>query len=189
LTTFRGSHERNERFTRVLGYVLAVAFYAVAYRLARVVYGPVMGFLVCTPILGAYGAWWLVHHGASIRHWVRWLALRKVSGNYHAFDDVAVRMQCRNGQCWVAAQDVFKVLCEQFDAKACRRLEMSCGPEGLVRDESGDWWFEGSALLQWLQRRSTGFDRRVNRFRRWLEREAFPPLRRKEELRGPVSAP
>jgi hypothetical protein len=190
LTSFRGSHERNERFTRVLGWVLAVVLYGAAYLLARTIYGPAVGFLVCTPILGAYGAWWLVHHGGSnTRHWLRWLALRKVSGNYHAFDDVAVRMEYRNGQCWVGAQDVFKVLRERFDTKACRRLEMSCGPEGFARDERGDWWFEGLALLRWLEKRSTGFDRRLNRFRLWLEREAFPPLRRKEGLEGPVSAP
>jgi len=189
LTSSRGSHERNERFTRVLGWVLAVVLYAAAYLLARMIYGPVAGFLVCSPILGAYGAWWLVHHGASARHWVRSFALRKVSGNYHTFDDVAVRLECRDGQCWVGARDVFKVLRERFDAKACRRLEMSCGPEGFVRDEDGNWWFEGSALLRWLQKRSTGFDRRVNRFRLWLEREAFPPLRRKEEIRSSVSAP
>jgi len=180
LTSSRGSQERKERFTRALGYVLAVVLYAVAYLLARVIYGPVVGFLVCTPILGAYGAWWLVHHGgANTRHWLRWLALRKVSGNYHAFDDVSVRIVWRNGQCWVAAKDVFNVLCEEFDARTRRRLEMSCGQGGFVRDERGDWWFGDSALIQWLEKRSTGFDRRVNRFRLWLEREAFPPLRRK----------
>jgi hypothetical protein len=179
LTTFRGSHERNERLTRVLGYVLAVVLYALAYLLARLIYGPVVGFLVCTPILGAYGAWWLVHHGASARHWVRWLAWRKVSNNYHSFDDVGVRIEWRSGQCWVAAQDVFNVLREEFDAKARRRLEISCRG-GLVRDEKGDWWLADSTLLLWLEKRSTGFDRRINRFRLWLEREAFPPLRRKD---------
>ena len=188
MTSFRGSHERDERFTRVVGYVLAVVLYAAAYLLAQVIYGPVVGFLVCTPILGAYGAWWLVHHGASARHWVRWLAWRKVSNNYHAFDDVAVRIVWRSGQCWVAAQDVFNVLREEFDARTRRRLEISCAG-GLVRDERGDWWFGDSALLQWLEKRSTGFDRRVNRFRLWLEREAFPPLRRKEALRDSLSVP
>jgi len=180
LTSFRGSHERNERFTHVLGWVLAVAFYAAAYLLAGKIYGPVAGFLICTPILGAYGAWWLVHHGgANARHALRWLAFRKVSGNYQAFDDISVRIAWRNGQCWVAAEDVFKVLREEFDARARRRLEMSCGQQDFVRDERGDWWFSDSALVHWLQKRSTGFDRRVNRFRLWLEREAFPPLRRK----------
>jgi hypothetical protein len=178
LTSFRRTHERSERFARVLGYVLAVVLYAAAYRLARVIYGPVVGFLLCTPILGAYGAWCLVHHGASARHWVRWLVLRKVSSNYHAFDDISVRIVWRNGQCWVAAVDVFNVLHEEFDATTRRRLEMSCGQGGFVRDETGDWWFGDSALLQWLEKR-TSFDRRVSRFRLWLEREAFPPMRRK----------
>jgi hypothetical protein len=182
LTSSRGSHERNERFTRALGYVLALAFYAAAYGLAWVAYGSVMGFLVCTPILGAYGAWWLVHHGgANTRHWLRWLVFRKVSGSYHAFDDVSVRIVSRNGHCWIAAEDVFNVLREQFDAKARRRLEMVCGQEGFIRDERGDWWFADWALLQWLQKRTMTHDRRVNRFRLWLEREAFPPMRGKEE--------
>src|SRR5271165_5902522 len=97
-----GSFERQERFTRVLTYVLAVVFYAASFSLAWFVYGPVIGFVVCAPVLGAYGSWLLVSHGASMGHWLRWLALRKVNGSYRAFDDVAVRILWSDGQCRVS---------------------------------------------------------------------------------------
>jgi hypothetical protein len=184
-----GSYERQERFTRALTYVLAVVFYGVAYALARSAYGPVLGFVVCSPVLGVYGAWWLVNHGAGTRHWFRWLALRKVDGDYHAFDGVAVRIGWGEGRCRVAAQDVFKVLREEFNAKTSRRLEADFAEGGFFKDEKGDWWFGESALLQWLARRGTRLDRRTNRFRLWLEREAFPPMHRKKELTGPRSDP
>jgi hypothetical protein len=166
-----------------------VAFYAAAYGLARLAYGPVLAFVVSAPVLGVYAAWWLVSRGAGMRHWLRWLALHKVDGNYHAFDGVAVRIGWSEGQCRVAAQDVFNVLREQFDARTSRRLETQFAGGGFFKDEKGQWWFGESALLQWLARRGRRFDRRTNRFRLWLEREAFAPMHRKIELRGSASAP
>jgi len=184
-----GSYEQQERSTRALTYVLAVVFFAVAYGLARSAYGPVLGFVVCSPLLGVYGAWWLVNHGAGMRHWLRWLALRKVDGHLHAFDGLTIRIGWSEGRCRVAAQDVFKALREEFNAKASRRLEADFAAGGFFKDKKGDWWFEESALLQWLERRSTRLDRRTNRLRLWLEREAFPPMHRKEEPLGPLSVP
>ncbi len=189
LSSFHEAYERRERGRRALGYVLAVVFCGVVYGTARKVHGSAVGFLVVTPILGAFGAWFLVKHGAGVRHWLRWSALRKVDGIHHAFDDVAVRIIWRDDQCWVAAQDVFAVLRKPFDANTLRRLQAWCGEAGLSQDEKGEWWFGEAALLQWLAQRRTRFDRRASRFRLWLERGAFPPMRRKVELRGPSAVP
>jgi len=175
-----GSYERQERFTRTLTYFLAAVFYACAYGLARFSYGPVAGFVVCSPILAAYGAWWILNRGLGARHWLRWLALREVNGSYHAFDEVPVRIAWNEGQCWVAAQDVFEVLHARLDAQTSRRLVTAYGKVGLIKDQHGAMWFAESALLQWLERRSMRTDRRTNQFKLWLEHEAFPAMHKKE---------
>jgi hypothetical protein len=182
-----GPYERQERFTRTLTYVLAVVFYAFAYALAQFSYGPVAGFVVCSPILAAYGAWWILNRGVGARHWLRWLALREVNGNYHAFDEVPVRIAWDDGQCWVAAKDVFEVLREQLDAQTSRRLVTACGQGAFIKDQHGAMWFAESALLQWLGKRSARTDRRTNQFKLWLEHEAFPAMHKKEERTVPVS--
>jgi hypothetical protein len=177
-----GSFERQERVNRALTYALAVGFYAIAYALCCFAYGPVAGFLVSTPVLGVYGALLLVYRAPGMRHWLRWLVLRKVQGIYQAFDGVAVRIAWRDGQCRVAAHDVFEVLRERLDARACRHLVAVCGAEGFTQDEKGDWWFGEPALLQWLEKYGAHADRRAWRFRIWFEREVFPPMHRKAEL-------
>jgi hypothetical protein len=184
-----GPYERRERQRRTLGFVLAAVFYGVAYAMARRTYGPAFGFLVTSPILGAFGAWFLVRHGAGARHWLRWSALRKIDGIHHAFDDVAVRIIWHEDQCWVAAQDVFNVLRKPLDADTLRRLRAWCGDAGLTQDEKGEWWFAEATVLRWLWERRARFDRRASRFRLWLERGAFPPMHRKVELRGPSAVP
>lgn len=184
-----GSFERRERATRVITYALAAAFYAIAFGTAWAAYGPVAGFVATSPVLAVCGAWWLVHHGTGIRAAVRWLALRKIDGNFHAFDGEGVRIAWAEGQCRVAALDVFQVLRVPLDATSIRRLVAACGEEGFFQDAKGEWWFGESALLQWLDKRGTRLERRENRFRLWLEREAFPPAHRKAGIESRPSVP
>ena len=175
----RISFEQQERRTRRLAYALAALLFPAIYGMAWLTFGPLIGLVLCVPLLGVYGSWLVVNHAGTGYRWIRWLALRGINGNYTAFDDLAVRIEWRDGQCRVAARDVFKVLREPFDDKACRRTRISYGEAGFFQDEDGEWWFGETTVLQWLNRRVHKFDRRAQRFHLRPEREAFPPLRRK----------
>ena len=181
--------ERQERHTRWLTYALAVLLFAAVYSLAWLFFGGLIGFVVCVPILGAYASWILVNHGGAGYRGLRWLALHKVNGNYLAFDDLQVRVEWRDGQCRVAAWDVFNVLHEKLEDQACRRLGISYGEQGFFQDEHGAWWFGEKTILQWLNNRAHKFDKQALRLRLWLEREVFPPLHKKAEIRGLAPAP
>ncbi|HEX4583954.1 MAG TPA: hypothetical protein VH183_03935 [Burkholderiaceae bacterium] len=175
--------EREARSNRILSAVAAILFYAIAYAIARFAYGPTLGFVICTPILGVYLAWFLIHRAGSGFFFLKWMTLRKSNGRLHAFGDRPVRIEQHDGQCRVAARDLFDVLGESFDTQAIRRLRLSWGQAAFCRDERGQWWFEETAVLQWLARRAEGRNRTAQQLLWWLEREAFPALHRKREAR------
>ena len=183
------SFELQERKTRRLTYLVAALLFVAIYGLAWLVSGPLIGLVVCVPILGVFGSWLLVTNCATGCRWIRWLALRGINGNYNAFDDCEVRVEWRDGQCRVAARDVFKALGEELDDKTCRQTRISYGEKNFWQDEHGEWWFGEEAIRQWLNRRANKFDRRAHRLYLWLEREVFPPLRRRAEISRSTPTP
>ena len=68
--------ERKARRTAAWTVVAALLFYAVALRMAVFAYGPVLGFVVCTPVLAGYASWLLLHNGSAGHSVMKWLALR-----------------------------------------------------------------------------------------------------------------
>lgn len=173
--------ERAARSQRLLTLIGALVFYALAYRLAWFAYGPVLGFVVCSPILGVYVAWLLIYRAESWLFFPKWLALRKVNGKRHFFDDHPVRIEECDGGYRVAAADIFTVLGEKPGPDTLRRMRLQLGEQGLRQDENGNWWFEEAALLQWLWHRTERQGRTTQRLHFWLEREAFPALHRKQQ--------
>lgn len=148
---------------RVLGWPLAVVF--------------------LSPPIASILSYWAVQHGADgLGRWWRQLLYRGTNGSYHAFDDLPVRVRWTEGACAVAVQDVLNVMRLEADERTIRRLAFQYPGDGLTRDETGEWWFSELAVLDWLNRKARQFDERAHRFHRWLERETFPPLRRKAEL-------
>ncbi len=173
--------DSRERRSQKLTYLLALAFYAGAFALCRFAYGPVMGFVVSSPVLGVYAAWLLLYRTDGALRWAKWMALRKVDGNFHAFEDLPVRVQWLEGQCWVRAQDVFRVMREEPDAPALRRMAGQLGESQFFADTRGDWWFAEAAVIQWLGVRAEKLDARALKFQAWLQRQVFPPMHRRVE--------
>lgn len=173
--------ERAARSHRVLTVIAALVFFAFAYRLAWFAYGPVIGFVVCSPILGAYVAWLLIHRAESWLYFPKWMALRKIHGKRHFFDDRPLRVEERDGCYRVAAADIFDVLGERPGPDTLRRMRVQLGEQGFFQDEKGDWWFEEAAALQWLWRRAQRQSRSSQKLHFWLQREAFPALHRKKQ--------
>jgi hypothetical protein len=176
--------ERKARRTAAWTVVAALLFYAVALRMAVFAYGPVLGFVVCTPVLAGYASWLLLHNGSAGLSVMKWLALRRINGQRHFFDEHAIDVRTVDGRCRVAARDVLAALGETGGPRMLHRLRVQCGPEGFFEDEDGHWWFDEAAILQWLDASGRTREHRTQRLRLWLEREVFPVLRRREERRG-----
>jgi hypothetical protein len=147
-------------------------------------YGPTIGFVVTTPVLAAYASWLLLQNGTAGLYVVKWLALRRINGKRHFFDDHAIEIVEVDGRCRVAANDALAVLHIEADAPTLRRLQLQCGAEGFFQDEGGRWWFDEAAIVKWLDDSGRTQQHRNQRLRLWLEREVFPPLHRKAENRA-----
>lgn len=143
-----------------------------------------MTVVMTAPAVAGLISYLLVKHGTEACHgWLRQRVWRDLNGNYHAFDDRPVRVAWRGGRCLVAAIDVLAVMGVEADRQRLRRLALIYPEPALFQDEDGIWWFSESAVADWLSRRAERIDARAVRFRRWLEKETFPPLRRKALLR------
>lgn len=177
------------QFNRWLNYGLALLVLLACFFVASLLFGRLVGFVICVPILGAYISRLFLNHGSVGYRGLRWLALGKVNGSYHAFNDLQVQVEWDGEQCLVAARDVFRIMAEKADAKARRRLRIAYGERGFFQDEQGVWWFGEAAVLQWLSHRAHKFDERARRFYRWFERDVFPPLHKKEEIRRTGAGP
>jgi len=171
--------ERNQRMATV---ALALVFYCVAYSMAWFAYGPVIGFAICSPIVGGYLAWLLVHRAEAWLFFPKWLALRDLDGTRHFFNDRPLRIEACDGRCRIAAADVFSVTGQKASDQKLRWLQSRLGSQSFFQDEEGIWWFDEAAVLEWLKGHGPHANRITRRLHRWLEREAFPALHRKIEL-------
>jgi len=107
--------DTRDRNSRRATYLLAALFYLGAYASCRYAYGPLMGFVVSSPVLGVYFSLLLLQRGGNGLRWVKWLALRKVDGRFYAFRGHPVSVHWNCGQCWVRAVDIFDVLNHSSD--------------------------------------------------------------------------
>jgi hypothetical protein len=173
--------DRAVRRNRVATVLLAIGFYLFSLSLAWHAYGPTIGFLTCTPILGVYLAWLVVHRAESWLFIPKWLALRHIHGQRHFFDDRPLRIEICDGHGRIAAEDVLGVLGQKPSAQLLRRIRLELGEQALVQGADGTWWFDEVAVLQWLKGRTAQPQRTARRLHRWLEHEAFAALHRKDE--------
>ncbi len=150
----------------------------------------VVGFLLWIPLMAWYLSRYLVNYAAESFDDLRWDKYGHKGGSFHAFDDREVRLFCDNsGICHVAVNDVFKVLEAKMTRLQYRKLAIRFAPEDCFVDREGVWWFSERAAAEWLGARASRIDKKAMRFKRWLEREVFPPMRRKHELGIEVSPP
>lgn len=170
----RGFFRRNVLPTAIAALVLLA--------LAMFFFGPLIGLVFWSPVLGFAASYLLVVRGVIRLNWLRRWVWRHEHGNFHAFDDMAVCIEWRDEAPQVLAADLFRRLAWQPDATFHRRLSQRLGA-GYRQDAQGRWWFSDSGALDWLYQRSTSGDpaqrAQAQRLRLWLEREVFPPLRRR----------
>ncbi len=144
-----------------------------------------IGVLFWIPLAAWFVSRWLVAGGSLLHGWSRRRIWAEAQGRHHAFDDVWVRIEAAgDGSFRVRAEDVFRVLEEQRDDLACRKLAARLAPAGLIQDGQRVWWFSEKAVLVYLRERAGRHDDRAWRFCLWLEREVLPPLRRQAERRA-----
>jgi hypothetical protein len=103
-------------------------------------------------------------------------ALEVWNGRYYAFDNRQLRLYLVDGVIWVPAVDVAALLDPKPDARELRYLGAD---HGLIPGQKHTGYTE-AGLLRLLTTRSA--TRRAThdtiRFKHWLEKEAFPNLRR-----------
>ena len=184
---FLSTYERRARNARLRNIALVGLGYGALYLIASWCFGPRIGFVATSPLLGIIASVLIVNYGGLLYDGLRWLVWREEEGSYHAFDDIGVHVEWQDGQCRVAASDVFKVLGDAPDGDTCHRLRAHYGRRGFFQDDQGVWWFGEAALPEWLEQRARGFDQRALKFRLWLLREVFPPLGKRAEIQGLVA--
>ncbi len=170
------TRRRNRIYLIVAGSLFAGFFLVLVFLL-----GPQLALVWTSPILGSVFSYLLVQHWAGKPfRWLKHRAYAGMSGNFHAYDDLQVRVRWNGASCEVALIDVLGVLriprSAHFDMT--RRLSLRF-PQAVYLDQNHQWWFAERALLDWLDERSRTLDPHVLRFRRWLEKETFPAMRRK----------
>lgn len=179
------SFDEDARWTALVNCLLGIVAFVALCAVAKFFFGRLIGFVVITPVIGVAVSVFIVNHGAggTFRLFKR-MALNDLQGLHHAFYDRPVWVRWQDGGCQTLASDVFDILDHQSSAARLRQLAQQYGDDGFFKDESGRWWFGESALLDWLHRRSQSLDHQTLRLHRWFEKEVFPPMRKKAELRG-----
>jgi len=123
--------------------------------------------------------WPLYRGGGALWRWMRAAPHAAWNGAYYEFDGRQMRLLFDDDDIYVVADDVFAAFDLRGHATEPARVRLIAGSEGL-RQLSGhsELVFTERGLNAWLDRRS-GED--AVRFRRWLEREAIAPHRRRRE--------
>lgn len=128
----------------------------------------------------------LIVHGAeqahrSLNHRV-WHA---VEGHHHSFAGISVAVQDDGSQVWMDGASLKRLLArpEADDVLAARI-------SGLWRhDERGRLWLRVDGVVAHLARFPGRMDPRVQKLRRWLERDVLYPAARRHAQAGGASAP
>lgn len=184
------SFDKDTKKTSLVNWLLGIFAFIGLYAIAKFFFGWLIGFVVITPVIGVAVSVFIVNHGAGgmFRLFKR-MALNDLQGIHHAFHDRPVWVRWQDGGCQTLASDVFDILDHQSSGARLRQLARQYGDDGFFKDERGRWWFGESALLDWLHSRSKTLDHQTLRLHRWFEKEVFPPMRKKAELRGEDTAP
>jgi hypothetical protein len=140
------------------------------------------GALGAVGLVQAAALWllWPLYRGAgALWRWMRAAPHAAWNGAYYEFDGRQMRLLFDDDAVYVVADDVFAALGLRGHATDPARVRLIAGSDGL-RELPGrrELVFTERGLNAWLDRRS-GDD--AVRFRRWLEREAIAPHRKRRE--------
>jgi len=174
--------QRDKRRFLIFGALL----YALLFAGLAHVAGFFLALIWTSPLIGVALSYGLVQHwSGKPLHWMKKAAYAGTQGVHHAYDDLPVRVLWEDESCHVAIRDVFAVMRipPAVRAKTLRRLALDYPDGGVFVDADQEWWFTEAAVLDWLDGKAHQLDQRALRFKLWLERDTFAPLRKKAEIR------
>lgn len=135
--------------------------------------------MLSVPLIAWVVARWTIMAISGAKRDAELRAYREWNGRYFAYDDGQVRIHWDDDGIWLVAADVFRAMGRAPDAIERRKLSVRLGAGGYGRPPGieADCFSEGGVLryLASLKEEET------RRFRRWLEREVFPNIRRLRE--------
>ncbi len=153
-------------------FLLAMAFGLMYF------FGLLMAVLAIPLIAWVVSRWLVAVPGWALQrtkenHFQEW------AGRYYVFDDQQIRIHWDASVIWVVADDVYAVMQQTPDALERRKIAARLGA-AHYRTLEGDKQecFSEAGVARYL----TGLpEEDTRRFRRWLEREAWPNIRKSRE--------
>ncbi|MDO9091665.1 MAG: hypothetical protein Q8R98_04045 [Rubrivivax sp.] len=140
----------------------------------------VLGVALATCLIG--GLWWVAKHLPDLTAAIRERFWARDEGNYHAFGGVSLRVEDDGRHVWLGGQGLLRVLGRQEadDVLAARMPGMS------RRDAKGALLLRVDAVIDYLGHMPGRQDPRVQKLRRYLERDVLHPAaeRRRRDARA-----
>jgi hypothetical protein len=126
---------------------------------------------VTIAVLGAGALWFLMQRAGEVQAWMKERFWAKDAGSFHAFGGVGLQVQDDGRHVWIDGQGLMRVLGrrETDDVIAARLTGM------WRRDKAGMLMVRVDAVVQYLARMPERKDPRVQKFRRYLERDVLYP--------------
>ena len=158
-----------------LGRSILVAIFAMVVLGWSQVLGSRVFWMLFTAIgvamLLASAAWLSLRRSADLRAWVRERFWSRQEGNYHAFGGVGLRVEDDGRHVWMDGQGLLRALGrrEADDVLAARLTGM------WRRDAKGVLMVRVDAVIDYLGHMPERNDPRVQRLRRYLERDVLHP--------------
>lgn len=140
-----------------------------------------IGTALCVLALGAL--WWVVQHAGDATAAVRERLGRADEGHHHAFAGVRLLVEDDGRHVWLGGSGLQKVLGRQEpeEAQAARHAG------AWRRNERGLLMLRVDAVIQHLATMPGRDEPRVQRLRRYLERDVLYPAQRRHEAARPAS--
>ena len=169
----------NSRLGRSLLVALFVAMVAGWAQLlgARVLWSLLLSVAFVVLCVGAF--WWAMQRSGDGRAWVRERFWRAESGRYHAFGGVGLQIEDDGRWVWIDGRGLLRVLGRQEpdDVLAARLTGM------WRHTDRGVLMLRVDAVVQYLARMPGRDDLRVQKLRRYLERDVLYPAEQRRRRR------
>ncbi len=119
--------------------------------------------------------WYTSRHSGDLFAWLRERFSRAEQGSFHAFAGVRLQVSDDGRHVWIEGQGVQRVLgLKEDDLVTASRV-----PGNWQRDDDGALWLRVDALIQTLSTMPGRNEPRLQRFRRYLERDLLFPAQQR----------
>lgn len=126
---------------------------------------------VAAAVLVATAAWLAVQRAGDVQAWLRDRVAARDAGNYHAFGGVTLQVEDDGRHVWLGGKGLLRVLGrhEADDVLAARM------PGQWRHDDQGRLLLRVEAVVDYLAHMPERTDPRVQKLRRYLERDVLHP--------------